>query len=566
MRLATRPLVLAFVTAAALVAAPTALAGTYTVYGCQTPTGAPAPINGSSGWTTSIAHGAYTAGACPGTTFFGLATNTAYANGQGNFVTFTAPPGMTIQSYSIGRVARIVTNSGYYFQTLDLVSGQWRLVNGCSNPAKCSTVGNDAQLSSPSNTFNHVAEPKTTAVQLRVACGLSAGCPKVQGQGADSLWFLRSAVTLTDNTAPKILAVSGRLVEGGILGGVVPVSVSALDTGGSGVYQVEFMVDGQLIPSQTQALTPSAAHCAPPFTVPLPCPPGAGNTSVLFDTRQIADGTHSLQVLVTNAAGTVASSSPVAIVASNNGCNTTPTVAGLRMQAEFLARVAKRVKVRRHWRTVHVRVAVPQLTTHYRTRPWVHATLTWPNGAPVAGAPVCVATAIDSPGAPLIPNGTLTTGPSGGINLFPGVGPSRWIYFIYRIPGGGGAIWSAVHMSVRVPVTVHPNRHKFVNGQWMTWKGHVAGPVPSSGLNAVMEVWRGTFWENFTPGVGVHIGPSGRFTAHYHFCGSAMKRQSYKFRLFVQTQNGYAFTGNGSGPFNVTVFGGRNPNPCHLSG
>ena len=134
MSISLRVLVLALVASVTLVAAAAARAGTYTVYGCQTPTGASAPLNG---WQDYISSDTYWQGRCPGPMYLGMVDSESHADGETVELKFTAPPGTTISSYTLRRAVKLVSSDGYYFETLEESGGVWHLVNGCSSPAGC---------------------------------------------------------------------------------------------------------------------------------------------------------------------------------------------------------------------------------------------------------------------------------------------------------------------------------------------------------------------------------------------------------------------------------------------
>jgi hypothetical protein len=535
---------LAILAASALLAVvPSARAGTYTVYGCQTPSGSAAPLDG---WHVALSSDSYFVGACPGPMFMGMEASRTHANGAANMFSFIAPSSTTVYSYTIRRAVRLVSGAGYYYQGWDQSAGQWRLVNGCAGPSGCNSLGDYTQPYSNSNSFFHKAETDTTEVQLKMLCGISSGCPVVSGRGADSVWFFQSAITLEDDYSPQFAGPpSGPLVTpGAVLSGVVPVTIGATDRGG-GVYQALVEVDGQVI--QSQVLDPNGGLCQQPFVVSVPCKLSASGT-VSVDTRALSDGYHNVTLLVTDAAGNAAAYGPFTIQTDNNPCSPAPTAAGMNMQAAFAVDVRARVRVHRRWRTVKRTRFMSRLTTGFLQPPRVYGTLRTTSGAPVGAAAVCVAAQDNIPGAPIEPVGSLVTDANGNFSRQLGPGPSRTIYFIHRVLDG--AIWTALPITVRVPVAVHVARHVLHNGDVMSWTGHLPGPVPK-GLLALMQVWRGKYWQTFQQ---VAVGSRGNWTGRYRF-EFTTGLQGYTFRLSVPRQSGYPYAANASSPIHITVTG-----------
>jgi hypothetical protein len=514
-----------------LVSAPAALAGTYTVYGCRTPGGGAAPM---SGWSDTLqVYPAYWQNSCPTAALMWMSAD-AHADGRYAEETFVAPPGTTIQHYTLVRAVRLAHSAGYYYQAYEQTSGYWTMVEGCNTYNSCHDFGDYQNPTDPSNVFSHSGDSATTAVQLKILCGMSGGCPSEPGPGGvtATAWLFQSQMTLQDNSAPKFtVPPTGPLVGGGVLAGIQPVTIAATDSG-SGVYQAEIEVDGRVV--QSQALD-NTGTCQQPFVATVPCPLSANGTAQ-FNTASIPDGTHTLRLLVTDAAGNTAAWGPVTITTVNNPCSPVPAVPGLTVSAGFVRHVHKRIRL------------AERLTTSYSRRPVVVGSLTSAGGAPVGNAPMCVAVQDAYPGAPIVPVASLSTNNAGGFayRLMPG--PSRTVYFIHRVPGG--AIAGSVRLNVRVPVRVHLNSHRFLNGQVMTWHGRLPGPIPAGTL-AIMQVWRGNRWQIFQ---NVAVLPGGKWVGRYRF-EFTQGAQPYTFRLFVPHQSGYPYAAGWSRPMHVTVTG-----------
>jgi hypothetical protein len=530
-----------------LTAAPIARAGTYTVYGCQTPFASVAPMDG---WHVDldVAHDAYNywQATCPGPVFMWMAASHTHPDGAYAEESFIAPADTTVHSYTIWRALRLVPSDGYYYQVWDRSAGQWRLVSGCAGPAGCKNVGDYKHPSASSNVLTHAAETGTTEVQLKVLCGATDGCPSERGGVSASAWLFHSAITLEDDFSPLFAgSPTGPLVApGSVLAGTVPVTISATDRGG-GVYQAMIEVDGHIV--QSQVLDSNGGLCRAPFIMIVPCKLSASGT-LYFDTRQLADGYHSLRLLVSDAAGNTAAWGPMTIETVNNPCSPIPTAGGMRVRAAFLVRFHKRVRIHRRLRVVDQVRFFDHITANFSRHPLVVGSLTTVAGVPVPGAPICLAARTNVPGAPLRALGVLTTNAAGLFSYRLASGPSRTIYFIHRVLGG--AIYQTVTISVHVPVNVHVNSHRLRNGQVMIWRGHLPSPTPG-GLLALMEVWRGTYWQSFEQ---ISVPGNGDWVGRYRF-ERTTGIQNYKFRLAVPQQSGYPFAAGSSRPIQVVVTG-----------
>jgi hypothetical protein len=547
MMLLARTATIVIMAGVSLVAASAASARTYTVYGCRTPTGAKAPLNDWQGALDSADNTTHEfwGGTCPGPRYLKLDPAFTHLNGANVEATFIAPADTTITSYSIERAVRLVPSAGYLYEAWALSAGRWLLVDGCTTASLCGIYGDVSNLASSSNLLRLSAPADTTEFQFKLVCARSGGCPRVNPQ-SDSVWMWSSAMTLEDDYSPQFAGPpSGPLVApSGALAGTVPVSIGATDRGG-GVYQAIVAIDGRVV--QAQVLNNNGGLCQAPFLAAVPCQLSASGT-VFVNTAAVPDGVHSLTLLVSDAAGNTAAWGPIEIVTSNNLCSRSPVAGGLGLRAEFAIVTTKRVRVHRRWHVVkHVRL-VKTLTTSYGHHPIVVGSFTSPGGLPLAGAGICVAAQDDILGAPLRTVGRLTTSAGGDFTYRLGIGASRTIYFVHRV--ADGAIATAVHVLVRVPVKVHVNRRFFLNGHVMTWSGRLHGPVPS-GLLGLMQVWRGTFWQTFET---VGVGPKGGWVGRYRFSFTTGV-QHYLFRLKVPHQTGYPYAAGVSSPIHVTVAG-----------
>jgi hypothetical protein len=306
----------------------TAHAGTYEVWSCADADGRPASIDG---WR-SEGHGEFSSPSndCAAGNGLYAGLNGAVAHGANteNVVWhFQVPTALKIAGYRLWRAARVEPNTGnaspVYYMARQANAYVGAYVVGPENCPGWQCRG----LGDPANRFaaaNLVTESKLADVRdlyLNAGCGGSAGtaCAAETGTDPDAVYFrmYRSAIVLQDDTDPVFTAPpSGSLTGGGVLAGVQGVSLAASDVGG-GVASAVIEVDGTVAAQE--------ALCTPPFTAVVPCKPAA-SASVSLDTSTLADGPHSVRVLVYDATGTNAAiHGPFSITTSNAPTSCSPT-------------------------------------------------------------------------------------------------------------------------------------------------------------------------------------------------------------------------------------------------
>jgi hypothetical protein len=147
-----------------------------------------------------------------------------------------------------------------------------------------------------------------------VVCEVSSPETCVTGATEHSVWaaMYGATVTLSDPMAPTLSAPSGALwgpgEAGGFHKGTESITTSAQDIGG-GVQSIVLDADGQSVETYS-------ASCN--FTFAQPCPASTGARTLTLPTTELSDGTHTLTLVATDAAG---NQSPVAseqITVDNN--------------------------------------------------------------------------------------------------------------------------------------------------------------------------------------------------------------------------------------------------------
>ena len=191
------------------------------------------------------------------------------------------------------------TNPGY----LALFAGQARLIEGA--PSGSGTRPGEAQrFSVPGNARSLV---------------LTTWCSPLNGPGwcnwPGHLFEVRALTLELEESVEPGAEVGGPLVGGGERGGVEPLEVRASD-GDSGVRRVAVSLGGAPVGTLQPAHGCRDDH--------LPACPKSLRGTVDVDTRAVADGTHRLRVVVTDAADNTRTLDPAAVTVRNRRADPVP--------------------------------------------------------------------------------------------------------------------------------------------------------------------------------------------------------------------------------------------------
>jgi len=172
------------------------------------------------------------------------------------------------------------------------------------------------------------------------------------------------------------------------------------------------------------------------------------------------------------------------------------------------------------------------------------------NGAPVAGARVCVATRVAIAGAKERVVATPTTGADGRFAAELPQGPNRQVRLAYW---WSGADVAERHLSLAVHA--HPRlrlrpRHPLHNGRHVRFKVRLDGPAAHHRWVRVQARSRHRWVELRNGRTNAH----GIYRARYRFHATT-GRQRYAFRALVPSQHGYPYERGRSGVRRVTVVG-----------
>ncbi len=147
-----------------------------------------------------------------------------------------------------------------------------------------------------------------------VVCQAPSEQTCVTGATEHSVWaaMYGASVTVSDPTPPTLSAPSGALWEPGAHGdfhkGTEAVTTSAQDVGG-GVQSITLSADGHPVATYSAACN---------FTFPQPCPLSTGPQTLTLATQDLTDGTHTLTLAATDAAGNESTVASEQIAIDNN--------------------------------------------------------------------------------------------------------------------------------------------------------------------------------------------------------------------------------------------------------
>lgn len=564
--------------AASMIPVSTAQAGTYDVWSCQAPDGSPAPVvDAGGGWvarTDSPNYGVNMSNACAEGGALTVDHGVIFPQVVPTYSTwrFTAPAGTGIVRYVVeidGMVRGTRAGEGAAQGNISIRhdgqfnSTHWTLFHN----------GGDVDHVFPRQEIVSSA-PAVAWLEAIADCTGVVGetCSVATDYGVARLRVFRSAVTLDDRTAPVVTSVSGDAVTGPTWAGPTGISIVATDQGG-GVLRVGVEVDGQI-----RAWIPVAdAPCRiwpgtdRAFVSPKPCPGSVGLT-LAIPVNDLPEGVHTVRVLVEDAAGNQATAfgpatktlsadqgphDPGAAGGSGSGA---PGAAGtdgqgLTGQNGFArgapngAPAAPDAQLRVAWDGHESSLR----SIKFNQRPVLEGQLTTPNGEPIRGAAIRVASTREARNATQIEHRALMTDGKGSFRwrLPKGVS-SRTVKVSYHQYVGDAVPVAKRSLRLRVTAALRfaLNRSRARRGQRIRLSGVLRGkPVPSMGKVIELQARNpGRKWITFKT---VRTKTSGRFASSYRFRkpGPAI----FEMRARARKSGDYAYATGSSPRKRITV-------------
>ncbi|HYI18343.1 MAG TPA: hypothetical protein VD836_06515 [Solirubrobacteraceae bacterium] len=297
---AARPLAVLLLFAA--LAAPSARAGSYVVVGCADLAGALGPahtVRPAEGWY--VAAGVYPSrDDCAA----GGAGRGLFATGERvpNLFRFDAPPATSIAGLVTTYRAHLSGAAAWAVPTFVVEAGHdggWEYIRPAAGHLGAGPVELAAERA-------YGDARGAQALRIGVRCELAGPC--VEG-GEPSARFHALAVILSDEHAPAV----GVTAPLGHVRGSVDVAVSAQDAGG-GVFERTLDVDGRRLAAERLCATvPASLGAERHVTARVPCPRDTPAT-ISFDSRDLADGFHTLVARVEDVAGNARSAAERIVV------------------------------------------------------------------------------------------------------------------------------------------------------------------------------------------------------------------------------------------------------------
>jgi hypothetical protein len=318
-RARTAAVALAVALLLAAASASAAVAGEYQVYSCRTPTGQVAPTDG---WSAPEHSGEdVTSDTCeqPGGGLIAALDAHVSHPAETDKATwgFEAPTNETISAATLWRAGEVVdlanpeTSYAFWLAGIADTGPDAQVFEECE-AKKCSSRGS---LAEPLATENRLMVPEAALggryLYLNASCAsLIEACAAAEaGKGgyAATVELFAADLVLSQSEGPTVSDVGGSLAEAPTVSGTADVAFEATDTG-SGVYEVVFRVDGEVVSTVVPEEEGGRCHDVvpaggmPAFLYTQPCP-SALSVDLPFDTAGLGNGTHHLVVSVLDAAG-----------------------------------------------------------------------------------------------------------------------------------------------------------------------------------------------------------------------------------------------------------------------
>jgi hypothetical protein len=568
---------------AALVMAANASAGSYHVYTCRTPDGGSAPADG---WSGSVAPGGayddYTLNTCStgGALVAALGDATTHlANTDRATWTFEAPSAVRVVGATVWRAGYLHGRSGENATYQSWMAGPspTNVFDECIFTAGCHVEGDLTQAMSSTNL---IAVPSSNAgshLYVNVSCGAGAPGSECKGGFSDPnnyaavVYLYAADMKLEQSAGPTAGNVAGELASAASVHGTADVAFTASDPG-SGVYEAQVSVDGQLV--ESPLLNENGGRCRnvgetsdglPAFLYVQPCLPSL-SADIGLDTTRLADGEHHLVVSVIDPAGNSAPVLDREITVANLPASGGPSPSGGSNGGQG-AQGGQGAPGASGPAGAQGPVGPPNgtnasaqaiLTAGWKgsrgsrlVAPYGHAEtivgrLTAPGGAPIAGAQLGVwatpafagAAASATPGPHTHADGTFTLRVPAGMS-------SRAVRLTYSarlgdpLPAASRTLTLTVRAALRLAIGP---RTSSVGGRIFFSGRLLGGPVPAIGKLLVLEARSaGGPWIKFNV---IRSDRAGGYHASYRFRfpGPA----AYEFRVLSEAEGDYPFAGGAS--------------------
>jgi hypothetical protein len=537
-----------------------AFAGKYHVYSCRTPDGEVAPTEGWSGSTTVSGAGTYAEDTCPegGALIAAFGDQTIHTAAMDRATwSFETPPGDRLAYATLWRAGYLhgkPEEAAFYQLWVDAPIGT-KLVESCLLVGDCSRVG---KVGEPLSSVNELVIPQAdlgSELGINVECATYEGAGDCAGAFSDpngyaAVMYLYAADLILEQTAaPTASNIGGELSTAQTVSGTSNLTFAAHDPG-SGVYEAVFSVDGRVV--QSTVLDEDGGSCRnvgettdglPAFLSVQPCP-ALVNANVGLDTTAIANGTHQLEVSVTDAAGNAVKVLERTITVDNQ-----PQPGGSSPQGGGPngTHASAQATLTVGWKGAKGR----RLSSGFGHAHTLVGQVTGVGGVPIEGAKIGVLATPAYVGAKAAAMASPVTGREGRFSVvLPAGVSSRTLRLSYSPTLGGQPVATrTLTLSVRAGVSLRIAPRTASVGRSIYFSGHLrGGPLPKGGAPLVLEARSpGGAWLEFDV---VRSGAGGGYHASYAF--KFPGPEQYQFRVLCEAQADYPFA-TGASPV-VGVF------------
>lgn len=418
----------------------------------------------------------------------GFFVRASFTPGERAEWSYAAPPGTTITGWSFER------------EVSGIGGGDWNTLFSAEADGRSRLVAFDVPSANRGWELLGAGDLAATRLVARLVCGGPGPCHR-SGPAA-ILRVRRARVWLHDGAGPSVSGVQGELVAEPVLAGAAHLAFSASDAGG-GVYRVLTVVDGSL--RAAAVVDEDGGRCRPMgnpyrFALRVPCPRAASGR-VALDTTALADGRHSVEVIVEDAAGNRTTVYGPATKTVRNQPPPPPPPAPLAPAPPAAPPSPEpRITIVDAWLGRHARA----VTIARREPVLLRGHVIDQHGRPVAGVRLTIRSrVIDGHGRPVAalptpPVIVARTGHDGTFEALVRPAHSRRL----RVEGG-----PALTVRVRAPVTARAGGGRV--------RGRVRGYVPRGGAYVEIRVGRrtriartsptGRYWARVPPGRAIRV-------------------------------------------------------------
>jgi hypothetical protein len=540
-----------------------AYAGNWMEVSCENPNLSAAPSEGWSSFAAGGGYGSNNSTSCgPGSPMFAiLSTDAAVGVGSAETLQYTPPGGSTLVGGQVD-VALYADGGGYNASGTAVAYTPNYAYDGSDVFFQCAS-GLPPCANGSYDFAGVLGIPAGRGGNLY----LSAGCGGHEGYacnsgGSEGAWSLVrlwwANFLLSSEATPSGSGVGGTLLSPNAEG-TAELTLDAADPGGPGVYLVTVEIDGKAVYSGTP--NNNGGKCVPVgtsgsalmFDYGQPCP-ASESVDLPINTTTLANGQHTLKIVVQDAAGnsavvydgTITTKQP-----SNGSLGAMPgpgTSAGIAGNSAAPAGVPNGTTASRAAR-LHLGMR-SKITRSYRHRAVrITGRLLSAAGQPIDGATLEVLQQVGgSPTLTLIAHAR--TGPNGTFVTTAPDGPTRTIEVAYRAfsTDANYAALAAVRESVSAGIRLNVSPRRTSPEGTITLSGRVLGPVPAQGVVVELLVHYRGHWEPFRDPV---TDSRGRFQVVYQFQGGVGR---FPFRALVfGNQSGFPFIHGESGAVDVST-------------